>query len=32
MKLQDFATRTGVAAMAALFMLSMMHDLAGLLK
>ena len=28
-KLQDFATRSGIAAMAALFMLSMMHDLAG---
>ena len=26
MKLHDFAIRTGVAAMAALLMLSMMHD------
>jgi regulator of sigma E protease len=32
MKLQDFATRTNVAAMAALFMLSMIHDLPDLLK
>ncbi len=29
-KLQDVATRTGVATMAAVFMLSMLHDLAGL--
>ena len=32
MKLQDFATRTGVAAMAARFMLSMTDDLMGLLN
>ena len=29
LRLQDFATRTGIAAMATLFFLSMLHDLSG---
>ena len=29
LRLQDFATRTGVTAMLAMFLLSMMHDLSG---